>query len=128
MIDKMSARFGKSFGFIHDEPGLDNPVLEFYSFPTIETLASDPKVEQILRELGFGYRAKYIAQTARILEGRGGIEWCKSLRSLSYPETKQGNPQSLYPNQHTLFTHSPFFLKLCWNFLASVQRLQIASR
>ncbi|PWN47961.1 DNA glycosylase [Violaceomyces palustris] len=38
----------------------------YYPFPSPETLAK-PGVEARLRELGFGYRAKYLAQTAQML-------------------------------------------------------------
>jgi len=35
----------------------------FYTFPSLETLASVP--ERALREMGFGYRAKYIPKAAQ---------------------------------------------------------------
>ena len=56
----------------------------FYSFPTVEALA-DASVEQKLRNLGFGYRAKYIQKTADVIVNRlGGITWIQALRSLPY--------------------------------------------
>ncbi|KAG0354788.1 8-oxoguanine glycosylase ogg1 [Podila minutissima] len=58
----------------------------FYGFPTIEALAQDG-VEDTLRKLGFGYRAKYIAQTAKKIQAMdNGLEWLMSLRSMSYED------------------------------------------
>lgn len=59
-----------------------------YDFPSIQALAKDG-VEQKLRELGFGYRAKYIAQTAQqILQKQEGEQWLWNLRNTSYAEAK----------------------------------------
>jgi N-glycosylase/DNA lyase len=56
----------------------------FYEFPTIEALAQDG-VEETLRQLGFGYRAKYIATTARMIqEMEDGEAWLHGLRKLPY--------------------------------------------
>ncbi|KAF9316620.1 8-oxoguanine glycosylase ogg1 [Podila horticola] len=58
----------------------------FYGFPTIEALAQDG-VEDTLRKLGFGYRAKYIAQTAKKIQAMdNGLEWLMSLRNMSYED------------------------------------------
>lgn len=56
MCDNISTEFGS---YINEFEGI-----KYYSFPTAETLAYSPKVETRLRDLGFGYRAKYIYQTA----------------------------------------------------------------
>ncbi|KAI5967594.1 OGG1 [Candida theae] len=56
MCDNLCIQFGN---YINDYEGIP-----FYSFPTPQQLSSDPSVESKLRELGFGYRAKYIYQTA----------------------------------------------------------------
>ncbi|TKY89192.1 hypothetical protein EX895_001723 [Sporisorium graminicola] len=45
--------------------------IAFHPFPPPEALAK-PGVEQKLRELGFGYRAKYLARTAQMLCERHG--------------------------------------------------------
>lgn len=58
----------------------------FYGFPTIEALSQDG-VEDTLRTLGFGYRAKYIAQTAKKIQAMdNGLEWLMSLRDMSYED------------------------------------------
>ncbi|KAF8947596.1 8-oxoguanine glycosylase ogg1 [Haplosporangium gracile] len=58
----------------------------FYEFPTIEALAQDG-VEENLRSLGFGYRAKYIATTAKMIqEMEDGEAWLHGLRKLPYED------------------------------------------
>ncbi|PWA85700.1 8-oxoguanine-DNA glycosylase 1 [Artemisia annua] len=55
---------------------------EFYKFPSLERLAR--VTEDELREAGFGYRAKYITGTVKVLQSKpgGGVEWLLSLRKL----------------------------------------------
>ena len=38
----------------------------------------------MLRGLGFGYRAKYVAETCRSLAERGGTDWLHTLREKPY--------------------------------------------
>jgi len=52
---------------------------EYFAFPAIERLAEEG-VEERLRELGFGYRAKYIQQSAQRLVSLGGPPWLLGLR------------------------------------------------
>ena len=59
----------------------------YYSFPTVETL-SDPQVEPKLREMGFGYRAKFIQQSAAQIVENGGRDWLLNLRNVPYDEAK----------------------------------------
>ena|SRR5690554_4306131 len=52
----------------------------------MDTLAEDG-VEETLRRLGFGYRAKYIANTAKMIKAmKDGESWLRGLRTLSYEE------------------------------------------
>ncbi|XP_076038679.1 8-oxoguanine DNA glycosylase [Oratosquilla oratoria] len=62
---------------------LDN--FTWYAFPSVTALCGEG-VEQTLREQGFGYRAKFIHQSAKIIEANGGEEWLYSLRDLPYPQ------------------------------------------
>ncbi|KAG0270097.1 8-oxoguanine glycosylase ogg1 [Linnemannia exigua] len=63
-----------------------SPSRVFYEFPTIEALAQDG-VEETLRQLGFGYRAKYIATTARMIRDmKNGEEWLHGLRKVAYED------------------------------------------
>ncbi|RLV91214.1 N-glycosylase/DNA lyase [Spathaspora sp. JA1] len=55
MCDGLCQEFGQYIDEYND--------IKYYSFPDYKTLAQ-PNVESRLRELGFGYRAKYIYQTA----------------------------------------------------------------
>lgn len=52
--------------------------MPIHDFPTPEAL-SGPKVESHLRELGFGYRAKYIATTARMVVNDRPAGWLEGL-------------------------------------------------
>ncbi|XP_023346327.1 N-glycosylase/DNA lyase [Eurytemora carolleeae] len=62
--------------------------VEYHSFPKLESL-SGPGVEDKLRELGFGYRAKYIQLSAQKILELGGEEWLHGLRKLKYAEAKE---------------------------------------
>lgn len=59
-IHSLLAKFRQEFG---------QPITpQHYSFPTLQALLTAPNfTEQKLREMGFGYRAKYIAETVRLL-------------------------------------------------------------
>ena len=46
-------------------------------------------VEARLRELGFGYRAKYISKTAQMLHEMGDNEWLYKLRLQPYESARQ---------------------------------------
>ena len=51
---------------------------ELHAFPTVDALAACE--EQSLRDIGFGYRAKYIRGAARQVQAAGGAAWLHSLR------------------------------------------------
>lgn len=75
MVDKLCKNYGPLIGRVDDE--------DYYDFPTPAALAASG-VEQKLRELGFGYRAKYIFKTACMLsEKEEG--WLDSLRNPESP-------------------------------------------
>ncbi|KAF3162636.1 8-oxoguanine glycosylase ogg1 [Orbilia oligospora] len=76
MVDKLCATYGTPLGTIthtsttplsSSSPSSENKTppteVAYYSFPTIEALTT-PDVEETLKTLGFGYRAKYIYKTA----------------------------------------------------------------
>lgn len=69
--------YGSYVDHIGDEP--------FHDFPSPQALAGK-KVESHLRELGFGYRAKYIAETARLVSMEKPAGW---LETLTNPENPQ---------------------------------------
>ncbi|GAB7354712.1 hypothetical protein MBLNU459_g5128t2 [Dothideomycetes sp. NU459] len=75
MVDKLCRNYGPLVGHIDEEP--------YYDFPAPAALAK-PEVEQKLRELGFGYRAKYLYRTAcMVAEKEEG--WLDSLRNPESP-------------------------------------------
>ncbi|KAI8334721.1 DNA glycosylase [Chlamydoabsidia padenii] len=83
MVHKLCLHFGSKIATLDDT--------DYYNFPTLASLASDG-IESKLRQLGFGYRAKYISQTAqKILKEHPDEQeaWLTSLRQLPYEETKQ---------------------------------------
>ncbi|XP_031810608.1 N-glycosylase/DNA lyase isoform X1 [Sarcophilus harrisii] len=72
----------------------------YHGFPSVQALAREPapprprlreaEVEPRLRELGFGYRARFVRESARaLLEERGGPGWLQQLRSAPYEEARQ---------------------------------------
>ena len=75
MIDKLCIHYGPLLGSVEEQ--------DYYDFPTPATLAQ-PGVEQKLRGLGFGYRAKYLYRTACMLaEKESG--WLDGLRNPESP-------------------------------------------
>lgn len=60
--------------------------MDFHEFPGINEL-QDVK-ESELRELGFGYRARYIVESVELIREEG-IEWIESLPTLDYQSCKQ---------------------------------------
>ncbi|XP_065656506.1 N-glycosylase/DNA lyase isoform X2 [Hydra vulgaris] len=62
---------------------------EVFCFPTVQALAVTG-VEDTLRKLGFGYRAKFIHHAAKsIIEEHGNENWLFDLRNKSYEEAIQ---------------------------------------
>lgn len=61
--------------------------VDYYDFPQPEKLA-EKGVEEKLRKLGFGYRAKYIHQTALTVSSKepSPLAWLEGLRKLPYRE------------------------------------------
>ncbi|KAI9492946.1 DNA glycosylase [Zychaea mexicana] len=88
MVGKLCTHYGP---YIATLDGVDH-----YDFPAVHVLAAagaaaakKSSIEEQLRQLGFGYRAKYIAQTAKQIQHDYPPNWLSSLRNVSYPEAKQ---------------------------------------
>ncbi|GFO39889.1 N-glycosylase/DNA lyase [Plakobranchus ocellatus] len=80
MVEKLCTHYGSYITTVDGE--------KYYSFPSLDALCGD-SVETHLRELGFGYRAKFIANIAQhVTREKGGDEWVRSLRGKSYAEAK----------------------------------------
>lgn len=75
-MEKLCLNYGPLIGHIGVKP--------YHDFPRPSDLAKDG-VETRLRELGFGYRAKYIYKTASIIANRREAGWLNSLRNPESP-------------------------------------------
>lgn len=76
MVHKLCKNYGPFIGTVDDEA--------YHDFPPPEALIGK-EVEAHLRELGFGYRAKYIAATARMVALDKPSDWLESLRNPESP-------------------------------------------
>ncbi|KAI1828023.1 DNA glycosylase [Xylaria intraflava] len=76
MVHKLCVHYGPLIVHIGDEA--------FHDFPSPAALA-EKKVEAHLRELGFGYRAKYIVQTAMALSMEKPEGWLEGLTNPENP-------------------------------------------
>ncbi|RDL34506.1 putative N-glycosylase lyase [Venustampulla echinocandica] len=72
MVNNLCLHYGPLVGRIND--------VSFHDFPPPEALTG-PRVEAHLRELGFGYRAAYIAKTALMVANEKPEGWLQSLRN-----------------------------------------------
>ena len=77
MIERMCSQYGEQL--------LEFAGQKYYSFPSVDKLCQ-PGVEHKLRQLGFGYRAEYIAESARQIRSNGGDLWLHNLRQREYKE------------------------------------------
>ncbi|MCJ1352479.1 MAG: 8-oxoguanine glycosylase ogg1 [Icmadophila ericetorum] len=76
MMEKLCIHYGPLIGHIDDKP--------FYDMPSPAALTA-PMVEAHLRQLGFGYRAKYLYQTAVMVAQEHETGWLDSLRNPESP-------------------------------------------
>jgi N-glycosylase/DNA lyase len=99
-VEKLCVNYGPFIGRLGDKA--------YHDFPPPSALTS-PDVEARLRDLGFGYRAKYIYQTAVMVDKEGGQAWLDALRNPDSPafgaKTDQGHGTALqgregYRNAH----------------------------
>lgn len=79
MVANLCTHYGKLIGKLNE--------VAYYTFPCIESL-TNKTVEARLRELKFGYRAKFIYNAAVYLstQNDGGEKWLYSMRDRSYEE------------------------------------------
>ena len=93
MVENLCSRYGEKVAEIRIEESPESTSKIYHSFPTIERLCEEPvkgsmDLEQTLRSLSFGYRASYIAKSAKQIQTAGGYEYLLNLRSLSYDDAK----------------------------------------
>ncbi|KAJ2749367.1 8-oxoguanine glycosylase ogg1 [Coemansia pectinata] len=73
LVDKLCGKHGRQ---LETEKGM------FFTFPSVQMIAQDLGVEQTMRELGFGYRARYYAKTVKRLAQLGDA-YLENLRHVS---------------------------------------------
>lgn len=76
MVEKLCLHYGPAIASVDGRA--------YHDFPTPEALTGDD-VESRLRGLGFGYRAKYIYQTAVMVAKEKGEGWLDSLQNPECP-------------------------------------------
>lgn len=76
MVEKLCVNYGPLIGHIDEQP--------YHDFPMPSALTGQG-VEARLRELGFGYRAKYIFRTAVMVANEREEGWLDSLRNPERP-------------------------------------------
>lgn len=79
MIDRLCQTLGTSLCTLDG--------VAYHDFPSLQVLADD-SVEMRLRDLGFGYRARFLQQSAQIIMNSHGPDWLKSLRSAPYMQAR----------------------------------------
>ncbi|XP_072934288.1 N-glycosylase/DNA lyase [Epargyreus clarus] len=79
MVEKLCTYYGEEI--------CNHDGVTYYSFPEVEKLAQ-PKVERELRDLGFGYRAKFIQKSAAQIVEWGGVDWFNSLKDMKYQNAR----------------------------------------
>ena len=75
-MENLCVHYGPLIGHIDSRP--------YYDMPSPSSL-THPKVEAHLRQLGFGYRAKYLHQTAVMLTQERDHGWLDDLRNPESP-------------------------------------------
>lgn len=80
MVNKLAKLYGEKICEIGGE--------EFNSFPDVEALAQE-NVDEVLKANGFGYRAKYISKSAKIIVDNGGKDWLTKLKTMNYFDAKK---------------------------------------
>ena len=78
MLRRLCERYGTALGEVAGE--------RYFAFPSLPQLSGAD--EGTLRELGFGYRAKYLPRAVQQVEERGGEAWLLSLRSRGVEEVR----------------------------------------
>ena len=77
MIHKLCTHYGRPLGQYCGR--------QYYQFPSLEDL-NVKGVQENLREMGFGYRAKYVANAVRYIIETHGVNWLTSLVDVCYDD------------------------------------------
>lgn len=88
MVEKLCSTYGTPLKLDNGVEAIPLPEVAFYAFPSLAQLSL--ATEEELRDLGFGYRAKFIVGATSLLnslpEGQEGAAWLMGLRSRPLPE------------------------------------------
>ena len=82
MIERLCTEFGERLGPLSDSD------YNYHDFPSIEIIANKCS-ESRLRQLGFGYRAKFIQQTASVLANEKPENWLENMREMDMKSARQ---------------------------------------
>eukprot|EP00656_Telonema_subtile_P031873 TRINITY_DN34912_c0_g1_i1.p1 TRINITY_DN34912_c0_g1~~TRINITY_DN34912_c0_g1_i1.p1 ORF type:complete len:361 (+),score=107.68 TRINITY_DN34912_c0_g1_i1:70-1152(+) len=87
MLTRLRTSYGSELATV---PGClsDGSELTLRAFPSIQQLSA--ATEQQLRDLGLGYRAKFIVATVAKIQELGGDAWLRGLRTQPYCEVQAG--------------------------------------
>lgn len=77
LVNKLCVHYGEKICEVEGQ--------EYFAFPDLSELSKEG-VEENLRVLGFGYRAKYIQKSAAEIIVKGGLKWFQQLREMSYAD------------------------------------------
>lgn len=77
LVNKLCSHYGEKICEVDGQ--------EYFAFPELSALSKDG-VEENLRKLGFGYRAKYIQKSAEEIQSKGGLKWFSEVRGMAYEE------------------------------------------
>eukprot|EP00347_Sterkiella_histriomuscorum_P018548 403345092 len=84
LMNKLILQYGTKICEIDQDDGSKKSI---YKFPTIEQMSQVSEKE--LRDLKFGYRAKYLVANAKMMNEKGGKQWLESLRGKSNEEVRE---------------------------------------
>ncbi|XP_073675613.1 N-glycosylase/DNA lyase [Garra rufa] len=79
MVDRLCQTLGTLLCKLDD--------VAYHDFPPLQAL-TDPSVETRLRDLGFGYRARFLQQSSQTIVNSHGPDWLQSLRSAPYLQAR----------------------------------------
>jgi N-glycosylase/DNA lyase len=79
MLSQLCAKYGTALGDVDGEV--------YHAFPSLVQLRKAD--ESTLRELGFGYRAKYLPRTIAQIVENGGEQWLEELRTKNVAEVRK---------------------------------------
>ncbi|KYQ89340.1 8-oxoguanine DNA-glycosylase [Tieghemostelium lacteum] len=76
MVKNLQSKYGSEITEVEGQ--------KYYSFPSLDQLMNCKETE--LNELGFGYRSKFIVQSAKQVKEKGGETWLMSLREKTHQD------------------------------------------